>query len=88
MQYNCTLGLVNVDNWPAGLEPPAGAINRRWATVKIRRNPILHFFPHDPNSFLFLDAEVDANKGISGLAGYARFRDQDANIIYDVEEER
>ena len=51
--------------------------------------PDTSFFPHDPNSFLFLDAEVDANKeGISGLAGYARFRDQDANIIYDVEEER
>ena len=32
------LGLVNVNDCPTGLEPPAGAKNRRKATVKIRRN--------------------------------------------------
>jgi len=35
------------------------------------------------------DIEEDANKAdVPGLAGYARFKDEDAQIIYDVEEER
>ena len=37
------LGWVYVDNCPAGLDSPL-ARNRRTATVKIRRNPLLFFF--------------------------------------------
>ena len=33
---------------PAGLEPPARSRNRRKATVKVRRNPLLCFSFHDP----------------------------------------
>ena len=35
------LGMVNVNDCPAGLELPAGARNRRKATAKIRRNSLL-----------------------------------------------
>ena len=44
------LGYVRVNEYPAGLEPPAGARNRKKATVKIRRNwplrilPLIRFF--------------------------------------------
>ena len=34
---------VNVNECPAGLEPPAGSRNRRTATLKIQRNPLLRF---------------------------------------------
>ncbi len=40
------LGYVRVNECPAGLEPPLGAIYRRKATVKIRRNK-----PLDPKDF-------------------------------------
>ncbi len=35
--------LENVNDCPAGLEPPAGARNRRKATVKMRRKHLLLF---------------------------------------------
>ena len=37
------IGWVSVNDCPAGLEPPAGARNRRKATVKTQRNPLLRF---------------------------------------------
>ena len=37
------LGYIWLGDCPAGLEPSAGARNRRKATMKIRRNPLLCF---------------------------------------------
>ncbi len=41
-------GLFNVNDCPAGLEAPAGARNRKKATVKIRRNTASGFIRQDP----------------------------------------
>ena len=52
------LGWVNVDDCPAGLDSHL-ARNRRTATVKIRRNPLLFFLFHD----YFFSSNIHATKG-------------------------
>ncbi len=41
--------MLNVNDCPAGLEPPAGVRKNRKATVKKRRNPAPGFKALDPN---------------------------------------
>ncbi len=54
------LGFVRVNDCPAGLGPPAGAKNRRKATVTKRRNTAPGFNTPDPDYLQLLGAHTSA----------------------------
>ena len=61
------LVLVNVNDCHSELEPCAGARNRRMATVKIRRNPLLRFLSMLPHYKSYMKMKIttdDINKTV------------------------